>query len=185
MKSFFLPALFLLTVSISGFVPTIASAQPATEPDQNSATFKFSCGQAADPSSKKNLPATVATVSGNPESAVLIVWKSEYFGGKYTPQQRCGIASKAIDKAFHEGRTYIGSGTDKASGLGIICAVANPEQLCDRSNMLFTLKSYQSADATVEQLGQILEGKSGTPIYQSSGGKRVNLRDLALKRRVR
>jgi hypothetical protein len=178
-------ALFLLTVSTSGFVPTIVSAQPATESEQNSATFKFSCGQAADPSSKKNLPATVATVSGNPESAVLIVWKSEYFGGKYTPQQRCGIVSKAIDKAFHEGRTYIGSGTDKASGLGVVCAVANPEQLCDRTNMLFTLKSYQSAGDTIEQLGQVVQGKSGQPLYQSSGGKRVNLRDLSSKLPIR
>jgi hypothetical protein len=157
----------------------------AAEQEQTSATFKFSCGQAADPSSKKSLPATVAIVSGNPESAVLIIWKSEYFGTKYTPQKRCEIVSSAIDKAFHEGRTYIGSGTDKASGLGVVCAVANPEQSCDRSNMLFTLKSYQSAGDTIEQLGQIIQGKSGQPLYQSSGGKRVNLRDLSLNRRVR
>jgi hypothetical protein len=181
MKSFFLPALFLLTVSISGFISPIASAQPAPEQQR----FKFSCGQAADPSSKKTLPATVASVSGNSESTVLIIWKSEYFGNKYTPEKRCEMVSTAIDKAFNEGRTYLSSGTDKSSGSGIICAGSNSEQSCDRTNMLFTLKSYQNADATVEQLGQILEGKSGTPIYQSSGGKRVNLRDLALKRRVR
>jgi hypothetical protein len=210
MKSFFLSTLFLATALISGSMSTIASAQsgendgtmkvlkiseqkeqtPNTpknseQKEDNSATFKFSCGRAADPSSKKNLPATVATVSGNPESSVLIIWKSEYFGTKYTPQKRCEIVSAAIDKAFHEGRTYIGSGTDKASGLGVVCAVANPEQSCDRSNMLFTLKSYQSAGDTIEQLGQIVQGKSGQPLYQSSGGKRVNLRDLSLNRRVR
>jgi hypothetical protein len=37
----------------------------------------------------------------------------------------------------------------------------------------------------LEQLGQIVQGKSGQPLYQSSGGKRVNLRDLSLNRRVR
>jgi hypothetical protein len=187
MKSFFLPILFLSTALITGSISTIASAQPA-EPEQaqeSGGTVKFICGQAADPSSKKNLPATVASVSGNPETIALIIWKSEFFGAKYTPQQRCGIVSGAIDKAFREGRTYIGAGKDKATGLGIICAVANADQPCDRSNMLFTMKSYQSADETIQEFGQIMQGKTGRPIYQSSGGKRVNLRDLLLKRRTR
>lgn len=178
MKSFFLPA-FFLTVSISGAMSPIASAQPAPEQQQ----FKFSCGQAADPSSKKTLPATVASVSGNSESTVLIIWKSEYFGTKYSPEKRCQIVSTAIDKAFNEGRTYLSSGNDKSSGLGIVCAGSNPEQPCDRTNILFTLKSYQSATDTIDQLNQIIEGKSGTPIYQSSGSKIVNLRNLSLKRR--
>ena len=44
------------------------------------------------------------------------------------------------------------------------------------------MKSYQSADETIDQLGQIMKGKTGKPIYQSSGGKRVDLRDLLLNR---
>jgi opacity protein-like surface antigen len=184
MKSFFLPTLFLLTALIAA-VPSRAAAQPAPEQEQASGKVQFSCGQAGDPSSKQNLPATVANVEGNPETVVLIVWKSEFFGTNYTPEKRCGVVSAAIGKAFSEGRTYLGSGTDKATGLGLVCGVANPEQKCDRTNMLLTMKSYQNADDTIDQLAAVMQGKTGQPVYQSSGGKRVNLRALLLKRRVR
>ena len=180
MKSSILTTLCVLTTVIAGTIPTISTAQPTTE--SNSGTVQFSCGQATDPSSRKEIPATVATVAGNPESTVLIMWKSEFFGTKYTPQERCSIVSTAIQKSFQEGRTYIGAGIDKQSGLGIVCGVTNPEQPCDRTNMLLTMKSYQSADDTLDQLGQIMQGKTGQPIYQSSSGKRVNLRDLLLRR---
>jgi Circadian oscillating protein COP23 len=182
MKSSILTALCVLTTIIAGTIPTIAS--PQTVPENSSSTVQFSCGRATDPSSRKVLPATVATVSGNPESTVLIMWKSEFFGTKYTPQERCSIVSNAIQKSFQEGRTYIGAGMDKQSGLGIVCGVANPEQPCDRTNMLLTMKSYQSADDTLDRLGQIMQGKTGEPIYQSSNGKRVNLRSLLLKRKA-
>jgi hypothetical protein len=165
--------------------PGTAKVQSTPEAEQASAKVQFSCGQAADPTSNKNVPATVANVAGNPETIVLIVWKSEFFGAKYTPEQRCGIVSTAIGKAFSEGRTYIGSGTDKASGLGLVCGVANPDQKCDRTNMILTMKSYQSADDTIEKLGEVMQGKTGQPVYQSSGGKRVNLRALLLKRKSR
>jgi Circadian oscillating protein COP23 len=188
MKLLSLPTLFITAALITGIMPTKA-ASPSPQPqriaqNESSGTVQFVCGQSADITSRTTLPATVANVSGNPENIVLIVWKSEFFGAKYTPQQRCLIVSSAIDKAFRESRTYIGSGTDKATGLGIVCAVANPEQRCDRSNMLLTMKSYQTADETIQQLGQIMQGKTGQPIYQSSGGKRVNLRDLLIKRRA-
>jgi Circadian oscillating protein COP23 len=176
MKSFILTAFAVSTTILANKIPTIAAAQ--STPENSGGTVQFSYGSADDPSSRKALPATVATVSGNPESIALIIWKSEFFGTKYTPQQRCSIVSSAIQKSFVEGRTYIGAGLDKEKGLGIICAVANPDQPCDRTNMLLTLKSYQNAEDTLDRLGQVMSGKTGQPIYQSSGGKRVNLRDL-------
>jgi hypothetical protein len=177
MKSFFLSAFCISTaVTIASAIPTISSAQSTTAAE--SGTIQISCGSADDPSSRKVLPATVATVSGNSESIALIIWKSEFFGTKYTPQQRCAIVSSAIQKSFAEGRTYIGAGIDKQSGLGVICAVANPDRPCDRTNILLTLKSYQNAEDTLDRLGQVMSGKTGQPVYQSSGGKRVNLRDL-------
>jgi Circadian oscillating protein COP23 len=176
MKSFIPNALTVFTTILANTIPTIVAAQ--STPEKSSGTVQFSCGSADDPSSRKVLPATVATVSGNSESIALIIWKSEFFGTKYTPQQRCSIVSSAIQKSFVEGRTYIGSGIDKQSGLGIICGVANPDQQCDRTNMLLTLKSYQNAEDTLDRLGQVMSGKTGQPVYQSSGGKRVNLRDL-------
>jgi Circadian oscillating protein COP23 len=176
MKSFILTAVTVCTAILASTLPTIVAAQ--STPEKSSGTIQFSCGSADDPSSRKVLPATVATVSGNPESIALIIWKSEFFGTKYTPQQRCSIVSSAIQKSFAEGRTYIGAGVDKKSGQGIICAVASADQPCDGTNMLLTLKSYQNAEDTLDRLGQVMSGKTGQPVYQRSGGKRVNLRDL-------
>jgi Circadian oscillating protein COP23 len=173
MKSSILTALCLLTTLIAGTIPTISIAQPADE--NSSGTVQFSCGRATDPSSRKVIPATIATVAGNPESTVLIMWKSEFFGNKYNPQERCSIVSRKIDQAFQEGRTHIGSGMDKTNGLGIICGIANRDQPCDQTNMILTLKSYQSANETIDRLGEILQGKIGEPIYQNIYGKRVNL----------
>jgi Circadian oscillating protein COP23 len=182
MKSFFLPALILATGFIAGF-PTNSTAQPVT--DNPTGTVQFSCGTAEDASSHKVLPATIATVSGSDENTTMIIWKSEYFGAKYTPQERCSIVSTAMQKAFLEGRTVIGSGVDKKTGLGIICGVSSLDRSCDSTNMLLTMKSYQIADETVAVLGEIMRGQTGKPIYQSSGGKRVDMRDLLLKRRVK
>ena len=180
MKSLLLSVLIFATGSLSGF-STIASAQSA--PEQPTGTVQFSCGKVEEPSSRKVVPATIANVSGSDESTVIIVWRSEYFGTKYTPQERCSIVSTAMQKAFQEGRTYIGSGVDKKTGLGIVCGLSSQDQNCDSTNMLLTMKSYQSADETVNALGEIMQGKTGKPVYQSSGGKRVNMRDLLLKRR--
>jgi hypothetical protein len=69
--------------------------------------------------------------------------------------------------------------------LGLVCGIANPEEKCDRTNLILTMKSYQSADETIDQLGEVMQGKTGLPIYQSSGGKRVNLQSLLLKRKIR
>jgi hypothetical protein len=184
MKSLSLSTLFLAAILSIAAIPSIALSQSSTE-NNNTGSVRFSCGTATDASSRKELPATVATVEGNTESIVIIVWKSEYFGTKYTPQQRCALVSASLQKSFQEGRIYIGSGVERSTGLGIICGLANPEQSCDRTNMLLTLKSYQTADNTVKDLGDILQGKTGKPIYQSSGGKRVNLRDLLIDRRAK
>ena len=148
---------------------------------QASPTVQFYCGKAGDPSSKSNLPATVAKVAGYEEELVLIIWKSEAF--KTTPQQRCETVSPKFQAALQQGRNYLTAGIDKKSGLGMICAISNAEQPCDRTNMLFTLKSYQDAGNTIEQLSSVLGGTAGGPIYQSSGNRVVDLRNLALLRK--
>jgi hypothetical protein len=185
MKTNLIISLILATGLIAGAMPNRVGAEPSETEQYSPGSVKFTCGEAADPSSRKDLPATVANVPGNSENTVLIIWKSEFFGDKYTPQERCSIVSSAIGTAFREGRTHIGSGKDKVTGLGIICALANPDQECNKSKMLLTMKSYQNANETVKELSDIIEGKTGKPTYQSSGGKRVDLRNLLLKRRAR
>ena len=148
---------------------------------QASPTVQFYCGKAADPSSKSNLPATVAKVAGSEEELVLIIWKSEAF--KTTPQQRCETVSPKFQAALQQGRHYLTAGIDKKSGLGMICAISNAEQPCDRTNMLFTLKSYQDAGTTIEQLYSVFGGTANIPEYQNADNQVVDLRNLALLRK--
>jgi Circadian oscillating protein COP23 len=148
---------------------------------QASPTVQFYCGKAADRSSKSDLPATVAKVSGATEEPVLIIWKSEAF--KTTPQQRCETVSPKFQAALQQGRNYLTAGIDKKSGMGMICAMSNVEQPCDRANMLFTLKSYQDAGNTIDELSKVLSGEASGPTYQSGGNRVVDLRNLALLRK--
>ena len=184
-KSFaiFKTALLSSLITIAGSAATQVRAEKI-EPQivaQASPTVQFYCGKAPDPSSKSNLPATLARVSGATEEPVLIIWKSEAF--KTTPQQRCETVSPKFQAALQQGRNYVTAGIDKKSGLGMICAIANAEQVCDRSNMLFTLKSYQDAGNTIEELSQVLSGAASGPTYQSSGNRVVDLRNFALLRK--
>ena len=181
-KSFAIFKIALLSslMTIAGTSATQVMAEN-THPQivaQASPTIQFYCGKAADPSSKSNLPATVVKVSGYEEEPVLIIWKSEAF--KTTPQQRCEIVSPKFQAALQQGRHYVTSGIDKKSGLGMICAMSNVEQPCDRTNMLFTLKSYQDAGTTIEGLYSLLAGKISEPEYQSGGNLVVVLRKFAL-----
>ncbi|WP_310418728.1 COP23 domain-containing protein [Chamaesiphon sp. OTE_8_metabat_110] len=169
-----LSTLAIFTGSVVTTIPTAAIAQ-------NTPTVQFYCGKAADPSSKSNLPATVAKVSGASEELVLIIWKSEAF--KTTPQQRCETVSPKFQASLQQGRHYLTAGIDKTSGMGMICAMANAEQPCDRTNMLFTLKSYQDAGTTLEELSSVFAGTASTPQYQSSGNRVVDLRNFALLRK--
>ena len=148
---------------------------------QASPTVQFYCGKAADPSSKSNLPATVAKVAGSEEETVLIIWKSEAF--KTTPQQRCETVSPKFQAALQQGRHYLTAGIDKKSGLGMICAISNAEKPCDRTSMLFTLKSYQDAGTTIGQLYSVFGGTANIPEYQNADNQVVDLRNLALLRK--
>lgn len=168
-----------LTTIAFAAIPLPSTAQTDSSTD---AGIRIYCGQAADRSSNRTLPATLATTSGKEEPVVLMIWKSEAFKN-FSPQKRCETVSPKFQAAIQAGRYNIVSGQDAASGEGIVCAVAGKDETCDMSKMLFTLKSYKSADAVPEQLANIINSKTSEPIYQSSGGKYVaNLRAL-LKRK--
>lgn len=173
----------ILALVITGLVITTLATTftPASAQDNGQAPdpgMKISCGQALDPSSRSTLPATIAIVPGKEKPVELIIWKSEGFKN-FPPQRRCEIVSPKLQAAVQAGRTYIISGGDPTTGLGIVCAVAKQDETCDMSKMIFTLKSYASADAVPKQLANTLRGSVNSPIYQSSGGKYVaNLRDL-------
>ncbi len=175
MKNFLLTTLAIVSSNIAAMNPIFAQTPtPTPAPAQtNSTAIRIYCGQSYDPSSKQNLPTTLALATGQTEPIALIVWKSEFFGSNYTPQKRCEVVSPKFQAAFQAGRIYLSSGVDKASGQGLICSAVSANDACDKSSMLFTLKSYQKAQETIERLTSLASGASNVIPVESSGGRQV------------
>jgi hypothetical protein len=176
MKNIFLSALLTagLVVTAIGYTGSRAVAQ------DSKTTGEFFCGTAKDRSSNRELPATLFTSAEVPEPRAIIIWKSEYFGSAFNAQKRCEIVSPKFQTAFiDEGKTNLAAVVDKVTGRGMICALSDPNQACDPThNMLYTLKSYKTAETTIDELVGILNNKLNTPQYQSAGRVVVNLQSL-------
>jgi Circadian oscillating protein COP23 len=176
MKNIFLSALL-----VAGLVVTTIGHTDRVVAQESVTTAKFFCGTAKDRSSNnQELPATLFSSAEEPEPRAIIIWKSEYFRSIFNAQKRCEIVSPKFQAAFIEqGRTNLAAVVDRGSGLGMICALSDPNQACDSThNMLYTLKSYKTAQTTIEELEGILNSKLTTPRYESAGRVVISLQGL-------
>ncbi|NJR32866.1 MAG: hypothetical protein HC778_08775 [Chamaesiphon sp. CSU_1_12] len=142
---------------------------------------KFYCGQTYDSIGKTNVPATLMSSPRRAKPIVVIAWKSQYFGGNFTPQQRCAIVSPKFQAAYAAGNfEYLKVG--KEGNLPIVCAVKTENQRCTRAEMLFTLKPFGNTQSQLNALmGNIEGGEAGPDIYQSSSSQTegiVNIREF-------
>jgi Circadian oscillating protein COP23 len=140
----------------------LAPAQAQTE-------GKFYCGQTYDQIGKVNIPATVMSSPRRAKPIVVIAWKSQYFGGNFTPQQRCAIVSPKFQAAYAAGNfEYLKVG--KEGNLPIVCAVKTQNQRCTRAGMLFTLKPFGNTQAQLNALMGNMEGGAAydNNIFQSA-----------------
>jgi lysophospholipid acyltransferase (LPLAT)-like uncharacterized protein len=175
MKNIFLTALMTTGLVIA----TISQASAQFIAQSDSTPVRIYCGEAKDPTSSKMLPATLASNGDDDEPKVIVMWKSEFFGTNYTPQQRCEVVSPKFQAAYQQGRTFLTAGIDNKTGQGIICGTSSEGETCNMSNMLYTLKSYQNATVTIDRLNQQARGVSGGVIIESSGRNGVvNLRSF-------
>lgn len=186
MKNILLSALSITSLVLANMaiMPTSAFSQDQP-PSTTVSDRRFYCGQAQDPTSKrgttKMLPATLMETQGQNESQVIVIWKSENFQN-FPPQKRCEIVSPKFQAAYQDGRGYLASGKDPVTRQGIICQIANENDPCIKSNMLFTLKSHQDANQVIKDLFSFASGQSGIPDIQSGGGGlRFKLGDLRRK----
>jgi Circadian oscillating protein COP23 len=152
----------------------LLSVQPSTA---NPPTVRFYCGQSFDTEQKKILPTTFVATSARAESIAIIRWKSG-FGG-YSPQVRCNMVSTKFQTAWTGGNLkFIKAGLSNQTGQGIICGIADLQQKCDDSQILFTLKNHKDAKNIIASINSIKSGKVRNPILQSSGDSLVDLEEL-------
>jgi Circadian oscillating protein COP23 len=151
----------------------LAPAQAQTE-------GKFYCGQAYDIIGKVNIPATLMSSPRRTKPIVVLLWKSNYFGGKFTPQQRCAIVSPKF-QAAHAAGNFGYLKVVKEGNLPIVCAVKTQDDNCTRASMLFTLKPFGNTQSQLNALMGNIEGGAAfdNNIFQSSDSEGViNMQDF-------
>ncbi|MCY7337789.1 MAG: COP23 domain-containing protein [Chamaesiphon sp.] len=168
--------LFLATLVTAGILTNISQPSFADKPQQKR-QVRFYCGQSFDSSSQKIVPTTFAATSERKEPVAVIRWKFGFVG--YSTQNRCNIVSTKFQTAWADGRLrFLVAGASPATGQGIICGVADREQACNDSTMLFTLKNEKQAQTAIASIERIKTGTTSNPGYQSSGSDPVDLEEL-------
>jgi hypothetical protein len=131
----------------------------------------------------------VATIGQRPggQPIPLIIWTkkgADAFGGKYSPEKRCGIVTPKLNKAVADSGGSLKDVvlmTGKVSGSTVICVVSMTDSGCNKNNVLLTLKP-ENAEKAEEILSQIVkisrEGSSATAILETTDNRvQVNLGD--------
>jgi hypothetical protein len=80
------------------------------------------------------------------------------------------VVTPKFQAAYGAGKLrYLSTGKHERTGQGIICGLANRDDVCEKdADLLFTLKPYVSSETALMQLVGILTGSSNDPIHQSS-----------------
>ena len=114
------------------------------------------------------VPTTYVKV-GPDERKAVIRWVSRYFSGSgYTPMQRCQEVTGRFNSlnARPGGIDIITTGY--LNGLPVIYSPSDGRERANSSNLLFTLKRGENATQKIEQLFDIREGASSSPLFESS-----------------
>lgn len=107
-------------------------------------------------------------------SAVLITWKTNEFGGSYTPQERCRVVSARFGATVQANNGSLKGlllSNGPVNNRMVICALRPGEYDCSAENMLFTLKkeNENNAGAILGRLLNISVTGSGSAIEENSG----------------
>jgi hypothetical protein len=158
--------------------PSSGAALPCIEgetcPGSTPGSTQSTQTTAVEPQTTVSCENLATVVRRGDKSAVLVTWKTNEFGGNYTPQTRCQTVSGRFHAAVQANNGSL-SGMKLTNGpvnnRMVICALKPGENECSTSNMLFTLKKENERNAGMI-LGKLLnvatEG-SGSPIEENSG----------------
>ena len=105
----------------------------------------------------------------------IITWSSGYFkGADYDNQRRCDIVSAKFEKFYAQGTLkYLTNGM--VNRQPVICAVPNQNEVCNKDNFIYTLKSANDAQEKLQKLRAIRSGAStpGTRLYETKVGEAI------------
>ena len=129
----------------------------------------FICASGYDQQTDKRFPTTYGWTSRG--KIAVIRWKYPWFNSQtITPEQRCGQVSSRFQTASNnQSLSYITNGT--ANGQAVICTAKQVDAPCD--TVLLTLRPQDDSLQILDELKEILRGRSTKPIEHSSNKPQV------------
>jgi Circadian oscillating protein COP23 len=155
---------------------SIAQAPPVVDEPSSAPELptRFPGSTAAVSRLKVSCQSLQTVVQKEDRQAVMMTWKTNYFGDKYNNAKRCQIVSERLQKAadLNNGTFQdlnLASGTLRSQT--VICTLKDPSQACDDNNILFTLKpeNARNPKAVIEKIANF--AREGTPGPDESGGR--------------
>lgn len=153
----------LTTSAIAATIPFFAQTTHAQS------EVKFICSDGFDRASGQRLPTTYAwTEKGK---IAIVRWSKKWGSGQaFSPQKRCEEVSPRFQEAFNNGTlNFITNGT--INGQPAICAASEDKGACQ--TLLMTLRPEENPLQILNELKNVLNGRSAGPIQHSSGTPQV------------
>lgn len=138
---------------------TVALDKPSSaQSAQQDETF-FSCG---------DLNGIPTTMFNSPRGKTpLIRWRSRIFElSGWTPSKRCELVSRRF-QVFYENGYLQNLATGKVGNEYVVCATREVGELCDRSNVLFTVLPEDRTDPDAVLTELLQASNLGSPLNQS------------------
>lgn len=133
--------------------------------------LQFFCGQSYEPTTRKNLPTTF----GQPplgRKIAIVLWKSEWAKG-LDSSARCQEVAKRFQSAYEKGiLEYLTYG--QSNNTPVICATRYYGGPCQQ--LILTLRQKENPIEVLNQLNDIVRGRSSSVLMQSSGGSQLYVR---------
>lgn len=160
MKTNFVSQLLIVAFSLAGIVVITDQAQsaPPAQRRSNSAKPPTTRPNGTNPARPTTTPPTSVTTvkcvnlvtiaEKNGRQAPVITWTTNYFGDKYTPQQRCNIVSAKLNSLVQANKGTFAGLQFQTGMVGkemVMCARSAAQPSCNKNNMLFTLKPENKA----------------------------------------
>jgi hypothetical protein len=179
----------IITYGLIGLTTlTLTSACKQSEADaskQESLSVQFSCG--TDSQEGIKIPVTIVNNSQQNKPLTAIYWnpKNNFFGGKWTPQQRCEEVSKRFQKIYErDGLKFITADEAKWISdrqINVICSVKEVNARCEEDDLLLTLETKDDPNELLKKLMAFREAptennaltRGGNPPQSFAEGKRV------------
>ncbi|BAZ87772.1 COP23 domain-containing protein [Dolichospermum compactum] len=147
-----------LSVPLTGLALALSVTLASNQPSQ-AQSRQFTCVS-------DNYPVTVVRHPSK-GSVALIVWTdNSWISSKLTPQKRCQEVSDRFQKLQNQGQLKILK-TGTVNGQDVICGLSNNQGVCNKRNVLLTMKKDRDPKQVLEQLLNTRVAAGGEAVYLS------------------